>query len=202
MATTLLYLILVFIFSEFIFERILNYLNMASWQQPLPAEINDLFTLEQHTKATAYAKYNYQVGLVSTTLSLLISVSFLYFGGFAWADSLVRTFSDSSILQGLLFFALLSLGSSIINLPFEVYSTFVIEEKYGFNKTTVATFITDKLKGLILGALIGGLLYVLIAWLYQILGSNFWWAAWLVVGSFLVLWPCFTPVFFYPSSIN
>jgi len=184
MAQTLLYLILAFIAAEFIFSKVLSYLNMKSWEKPIPDEVKELYSDGKFEKAKAYALDNDRVKTISGTLSFIITVAFLYFHGFAWVDDVVHQISGQYIIQGLLFFAIIGLASSLMSLPFDIYSTFVIEERYGFNKTTPATFVTDQIKNLLLGAIIGGGIYALLAYLFQLLGDYFWIAAWAVVSGF------------------
>jgi len=111
---------------------------------------------------------------------------FFFLDGFAFADRLARAYSDNEIVMALVFFGMIMLGSSILSMPFEYYSTFVIEEKYGFNKSTKATFFMDKLKGLTVGAVMGGLLLSAIIWFYQSTGQYFWLYAWGAVTVFTV----------------
>ena len=186
MAQNLLYLIIAFITAEFILAQVLEYLNMQTWAQPVPDELKDLYSGDTYIKAKAYAEDKYKVSTLSGILSFCITIGFLCFHGFALVDSIARNITDNNILQGLLFFAFITLGSSIINLPIEWYSTFVIEEKYGFNKTTVVTFITDKIKGALVGAVLGGGIYALLAYLFGLLGGYFWLAGWLVVSGFSI----------------
>ena len=186
MAQTLLYLIIAFIVAEFIFSKVLSYLNMQSWDKPIPDELKDVYPQDKFDKAKAYAIDNDRVATISGLISFVVSISFLYFHGFAWVDDVVHQLSGQYIIQGLLFFGIIMLGSSIIGLPFEIYSTFVIEERYGFNKMTVSTFIIDKVKGALLGAIIGGGIYALLAYLFQLLGNQFWIAAWIVVSGFSI----------------
>ena len=186
MAQTLLYLIIAFIVAEFIFSKVLSYLNMQSWDKPIPDELKDVYPQDKFDKAKAYAIDNDRVATISGLISFVVSISFLYFHGFAWVDDIVHQLSGQYIIQGLLFFGIIMLGSSIIGLPFEIYSTFVIEERYGFNKMTVSTFIIDKVKGALLGAIIGGGIYALLAYLFQLLGNQFWIAAWIVVSGFSI----------------
>lgn len=183
-AQNLLYLIIAFIVAEFLFSKVLSYLNVKSWEKPIPEELKDLYDNGKFEKAKAYALDNNRVETISGILSFIITLSFLYFHGFAWVDDIAHQVSGHYIVQGLLFFAIVALASSLIGLPFEIYSTFVIEEKYGFNKTTAATFVGDKIKGLVLGAIIGGGIYALLAFLFQLLGNYFWLAAWVVVSGF------------------
>ncbi|HLP22070.1 MAG TPA: M48 family metallopeptidase, partial [Chitinophagales bacterium] len=120
-----------------------------------------------------------------------ITLLFLWFKGFAWADELARSISASPILQSLIFFGILGLACSIIGLPFEIYETFVVEEKFGFNKTSPGLFIMDKLKGLLLAVVVGGGILALLTFLFGLLGNKFWIAAWIIVASFSILMAMF-----------
>lgn len=191
MAQTILYLIVGFLLLEFTFEKVISYLNLQTWNKPLPEAVKDLYDAKKYAEAREYARVNYRFGTISSTFSLLISVGFLLFGGFAWVDGLAKSYFDSPILQALLFFAVIGVGSSLIALPFNIYETFVIEENFGFNKTTVATFIADKIKNLLLGAVIGGGIIALLTWLFLLLGNYFWMAAWGVVAFFSVFFAMF-----------
>ncbi|MBS1619813.1 MAG: M48 family metallopeptidase [Bacteroidetes bacterium] len=159
---------------------------MKSWDQPVPDELRDIYDDEKFERARAYAKDNNLVSSVSGFISLVVTLGFLYFKGFAWVDSIAHSISDNAIIDGLIFFGIIMLANSIIDLPFELYNIFVIEEKYGFNKMTIGTFIGDKIKTAVLLAVIGGAIYALLAWLYGLLGGYFWIAGWAVV-SFVTL---------------
>jgi STE24 endopeptidase len=172
--------------AEFLFAKVLSYLNIRSWDKPVPDEVKELYQDGKFEKAKAYALDNNRVETISSTLSFVITLTFLYFHGFAWVDDIAHQLSGNYIIQGLIFFAIVALASSLIGLPFEIYSTFVVEEKYGFNKTTPATFVGDKVKGLLIGAIIGGGIYALLAFLFQLLGNYFWVAAWIVVSGFSI----------------
>lgn len=156
---------------------------MKSWDQPVPAELRDIYDDEKFEKARAYAKDNNRVSSISAFLSLAVTVGFLYFRGFAWVDWIAHSISDNAIIDGLIFFGIIMLANSIIDLPFELYKIFVIEEKYGFNKMTIGTFIGDKIKTAVLVSILGGAIYALLAWLYGLLGGYFWIAGWAVVSS-------------------
>ncbi|MBS1683605.1 MAG: M48 family metallopeptidase [Bacteroidetes bacterium] len=156
---------------------------MKSWDQPVPAELRDIYDDEKFEKARAYAKDNNRVSSISAFLSLAVTVGFLYFRGFAWVDGIAHSISDNAIIDGLIFFGIIMLANSIIDLPFELYKIFVIEEKYGFNKMTIGTFIGDKIKTAVLVSILGGAIYALLAWLYSLLGGYFWIAGWAVVSS-------------------
>ncbi|MDO8928050.1 MAG: M48 family metallopeptidase, partial [Bacteroidota bacterium] len=114
----------------------------------------------------------------------------------AWLNSVALSISANSILTALVFFGILMFVSDILTTPFSVYDTFVIEEKFGFNKTTPKTFVLDKLKGWLLGAVIGGGLLALIIYIYQLTTSNFWIYAWMVISAFSIFM-----VLFYSNLI-
>jgi len=122
----------------------------------------------------------------------------LFFDGFALLDNFLRTFTEQPILLALAFFAVLSIISDILSLPFELYSTFVIEEKYGFNKTTAKTFITDKIKGYALGIVIGGAILALLIWFYEWAGSYFWVYAWAFLTLVSLFFATFATSIFLP----
>lgn len=164
----------------------LEYLNIQTWKYPVPEELKEQYKGESFTQAQLYAIDNYRLNTLSSTLSFCITIGFLWIQGFALVDHIVRQITHYSILQGLLFFTFIMIGSAIIQLPFSLYSTFVIEEKYGFNKTTIATFIADKAKATIVGAILGGIIYTLLAYLFGLLGGYFWLAGWVVVSGFSI----------------
>jgi STE24 endopeptidase len=117
----------------------------------------------------------------------LLMLAALYFQWFAWLDSFVRDRFNNSILISLAFIAIASLVSSLASLPFGIYGTFVLEERFGFNKTTPKLFILDLIKGTALGAVIGGAILSVILWLYETLDGTFWIAAWAVVAGFSII---------------
>jgi STE24 endopeptidase len=186
MAQTILYFIIAFVLFEFIVSKILDKLNMDTWQKPIPEKLKDLYEPEQYEKAKEYAIANNKVGTLSSFISLAITLCLLYFKGFAYIDSFASTISEHYILRGLVFLGILGLGSMLIGLPFGLYQTFVIEEKFGFNKTSLKTFILDKVKGIIMGVLIGGGLYALLCWLFKDLGGNFWLIGWTIISAFTI----------------
>lgn len=191
MAQTILWLIVGFIVFEFVLSKVLSYLNLQTWSKPLPEEVKDLYEAKKYEDAKEYAQVNYRFGTVSSTFSLIVSIAFLVLGGFAWVDGLARGFTDSPILQTLIFFGIIGAGSSLISMPFGIYHTFVIEQRFGFNKTTVGTFIGDKIKGMLLAVVLGGGILALLTWLFLLLGSKFWIAAWIVVAGFTIFFAMF-----------
>lgn len=184
--TTLFYIIILIILIDFILDKVLDALNARHFDDPVPAELQDVYDEAEYEKSQRYKKDRYKFGLVTSTFSLLLMLAFLFFEGFAWVDSIARSISDNSIVIALIFFGIIMFASDILTLPFSWYSTFVIEEKYGFNKTTKKLFFLDKLKSWGLMIVVGGGILALIVWFYQIAGDNFWWYAWILVTVFTV----------------
>jgi len=157
-------------------DFIATLLNLKAFPTTVPAELNGLMDAEKLEKARAYLTANARFSIVQDTFSLFVMLAFWFIGGFQWADSLARSFSSSEIVAGLIFLTLLFLGQSLLSLPFAIYDTFVIEQKFGFNRSTPATFIMDRLKGLLLGAVIGLPLAAGILWIFHAVPSAWVWA--------------------------
>ncbi len=198
MAKTIFAVIVGILIFDYLLSRTLDYLDDTRWSPTLPELLKGIYNEEKYKKAQEYDKVNSRFGLITGTFSFIVMLSMLFFDGFAFADELVRSYTNNSIYMAILFFGVLTLASSIINAPFAWYSTFVIEEKFGFNKTTVKTYLLDRLKGAVLGALIGGGLLSLIVWFYDSLGANFWIYTWLVVSGFSIFMAMFYTSFIVP----
>lgn len=183
---TLFYIIIAIVIIDFVIDKILDGLNAKHFNDPIPEELEDVYDTEEYEKSQRYKKERFRFGLISSTFSVLLTLGFIIFDGFAFVDQIARDVSDNAILQALVFFGIIMLGSDIIMTPFSWYSTFVIEEKFGFNKTTKKTFFLDKLKGLAMTAIVGGGILALIVWFYQFAGDDFWWYAWILVAVFSV----------------
>ncbi|MGB6153986.1 MAG: M48 family metallopeptidase, partial [Pricia sp.] len=183
---TLFYTIIIILLAQFILETVLDYLNAKRYDRTIPEELRDVFDADEYQKSQAYKKTNYRFGLLTSTFSLLLTLSFLIFGGFEWVDQIARSISENPVVVALVFFGIIMIGSDIITLPFSYYSTFVIEEKFGFNKTTTSTFFLDKLKGWAIMAVVGGGLLALIIWFFDWAGTTFWIYAWALVTIFTI----------------
>jgi STE24 endopeptidase len=183
---TLFIIIIAIVVFNFLFSRLLEYLNARRYGDPVPAGLEDVYDAEEYRKSMEYKKVNYRFAILTGTFSLVLILGMFFLDGFAFADNLVRNLTDHPILVALLFFGILMFASDILNTPFSVWDTFVIEERFGFNKTTVKTFITDKLKSWMLGAIIGGGILSAIIWFYTLTGRNFWIFAWILVSSFTI----------------
>ena len=181
---------------DFIFERSLEYLNSRQWSDQLPDEVKDIYDENEYQKQQAYEKTNFRFSMVSSSFSFTLILLMFLLSGFAFVNNVAVAVSANPIMTALIFFGILMLASDILTTPFSVYDTFVIEERFGFNKTTPKIFVLDKLKGYLLGAIIGGGLLALIVFLYQLTTTNFWIYAWLVITAFSVFM-----VLFYSNLI-
>ncbi len=187
----LYYSILIVLIANFIFERWLDYLNTKSWSTKLPPELVGIYNKEKYQKSQEYQKATSQFTLVTESLGFIAILMIFTTGGFGWLDGIIRLRVSNPILVALLFFAILGLITEIVSLPFSWYDTFVIEAKFGFNKTTKHIFFLDKIKGLIISAIIGGLILCLIVWIYLIAGNLFWLYSLLVIAFFSVFMAMF-----------
>lgn len=193
MQAELLYqLILIFIIGEFVLECFLDYLNSRYWDNKIPEEVKGIYDEDKYRKSQDYLKTKQKFSLVSSSFSLILILVILHYNGFAFLDNWVRNYTTNPILMALMFFGVLALGMDIVSTPFSVYSTFVIEQKFGFNKTTLKTFVLDKLKSWLLSLIIGGGLLSLIVWIYILSGSWFW----LIVLAVLTVFMIFMTMFY------
>ncbi len=170
----LLLIMLAFLLFSYLLEQLLDYLNLRHSLPELPAGLEDVYDEEAYRKSQLYKRDNTRFSFVSNTLSTALIMALFAFGFFAWLDGVVSGWTSNYILHVLLFFAVLAIAADLLGTPFSIYGTFVIEERYGFNRTTPRTFVLDKLKGWVLGAVIGGGLLALITWIYQMTGTWFW----------------------------
>ncbi len=175
-----------------------RWLNLTALQPELPQPFEDIFDAQAYAKSQDYTRVGTRFSMLEDTVSLIVFLAFWWCGGFGWLDHGVRSCTDNPILQGLLFMALLYLGSTLISIPFELYDTFVIEERFGFNKMTPLTFITDKLKALGLALLLGAPLIALVLYLFQTFGEWAWLYGWIAVSGFSLLMAYLAPQVILP----
>ena len=169
---------------NYLFSNILDYLNHKNWKDEIPFELKDFYEKERYEKAKSYAISKNKISLYSSTLSFLLIICLLFFNGYGLLDRFVSQY-DSSFIKSGLFFLILYLINALISLPFSYYNTFVIEEKFGFNRTTKTTFFIDFIKSSFLSILIGGLLLFLALLLYNKFSQGFW--LWLWIGLSLLM---------------
>jgi len=188
---TLFFILITLILIEFLWDTYLNYLNAKHYNDPIPDKLEGIFDKQEYLKSQAYKKTNYKFAVFSSLFSLVLVLLFFFIDGFAWIDSLARTYSENPIVISLIFIGILMLGNDLLTTPFSYYHTFVIEEKFGFNKSTKSTFWLDKLKGLTLMVIIGGLLLFVVLWFYEKTGQNFWIYTWGLVAFFSIFMTMF-----------
>jgi STE24 endopeptidase len=184
MAQTIFFIIIAILVFNFLLERILFLLNKKRWNLPIPTELADVYDVDKYQKMQEYRKHSAKFSLLFAIWSFLIILLFLTLGGVPLVDSWARSIMPNAIVVALIFTAIIGWTSDILDTPFDVYGTFVLEQKFGFNTSTVKTFIFDKLKGWLLGAIIGGCLLALFIWFYQTTGTFFWLWAWFAFSAF------------------
>jgi len=188
----ILFLVIVLIIIiDFLSNWILDYLNLQHLSPILPEEAKGIYDEEKYKKSQKYFKTNNNFTMCTSLFSFGILMLMLFFNGFAFLDSLIRDYTSNQILLTLLFFGTLALFSDLLGIPFALYRTFVIEEKFGFNKTTPKTFILDKIKSFLLIGIIGGSLLALITWIYQSTETYFWLISWGVISLFSIFMTMF-----------
>ncbi len=168
------YLIILLLVAQFALDSWLEYLNSKKRSNELPQELSGIYDEKKYRQSIEYEKTNRQFSLVSGAFNLVLVLLMLFLGGFAWVHHLAGVYTQNEVWWSVIFFAILMFASGIVNFPFSIYHTFVIEEKFGFNKTTLRTFLMDRVKGIFLTAILGGGLLALIAWIYTLTGKWFW----------------------------
>lgn len=185
-STTLFYIIIAIIIINFIINQVLDALNAKHFKDPIPEELQDVYDEAEYKKSQEYKKTNYKFANYTSLFSLVLTLAFFFVDGFEYVDTIARNYSNNAIIIALIFFGIIMLGSDILTTPFAYYKTFVIEEKFGFNKTTKKTFMLDKVKGLLMMAIIGGGILALIVWFYEFTGHLFWLYTWGTVTLFTI----------------
>ena len=182
--STLFYIFIVILVLKFLVDQILDSLNASHFEDVIPEEVSDVYDPKEFKKSQSYKKTNHRFDIVTSLFSIVLTISFFFLDGFSLVDHFARVYSENSIVITLIFFGIILIGSDILTTPFSYYKTFVIEQKFGFNKTSKKTFFIDKLKGLLMSILIGGFILALITWFYEFTGAYFWLYAWGLVTLF------------------
>jgi STE24 endopeptidase len=190
--------ILAFVAIDFLIGTLLNYLNEKSNQQPLSEQVSQIYDLTGYNKSLEYGTTKYKFGLVTSVVSTIVILSAIVLGWFAWLDARLRDVISSDLMVTVSFVGILILLAAITGLPTSYYATFVIEERFGFNKTTKKLFIADNIKQTLLTLGLGLPLIGLIAWIYQELNSLFWLAGWLLISAFSLFMFIFGTRIFLP----
>ena len=184
---SIFFLLVAIIIFNFIKDYFLDYLNSKNFDNKIPSIISDVYDKEKYLKSQEYKKNQYVFSKYSKLYGLVIILSFFYLDGFLVVDNYSRELFESPILISLTFFGIIFFGNELLGLPFSIYFTFFIEEKFGFNKTTIKTYVVDKLKSWILTILFGGGILSFIIFQEQIIGNNFWIVAWIFLTALSII---------------
>ena len=194
----ILYIILFISAANYIFELVLDVVNLNYGKKPLPKAAEGIYEEDKYEKSMEYQRVQTRFGFLSGGISFIASFAFLALGGFGWLDGMLQPYFSNGIIRALVFFGALFVASDVLSIPFQWFGTFVIEERFGFNKSTPKIFITDKLKGYLLGALLGGGLLYLLMLLLNNLGVQFWWVFWIAITLFTVFMNMFYTTLIMP----
>ncbi len=193
----LIFILCVLVFG-YLLDLAISLLTLRSLQPVLPEEFSGIYDAGEYARSQEYTRVNLRFSLVQDTIMLPLTIAFILLGGFNLLDLWARSFGFSSISTGLLFTGLLLLLSGLVHLPFSVYSTFVIENRFGLNRTTVKTFVFDILKTIVLVVLLGGPILALILWFFEQGGGLAWLYCWLLVVGFTIIMQFLAPVVIMP----
>lgn len=191
-------IILATLLASYLFSLITEIINLKALREELPEDFADVYDREKYRKSQAYTRERTRFGLLTSSFGLLVTLVFWFAGGFNYLDEMVRSWSLGAILTGLLYIGILVLARSVLVLPFGIYSTFVIEERYGFNKTTPKTFILDLLKGTALGIVIGGAVLAGVLYFFEYAGAYAWLYCWIAVTLFSLVMQFIAPTWIMP----
>lgn len=187
----LTYAIIFIIWAEYILDRILEELNARSWKKPLPEQLSDLYDESAYRKAMEYHAEKRKVGRISSLLGTALLLGALLYGLPGKLSDHVALHTSVPVLQALAFFAIVGVVGFLLSLPFSIYNTFVIEEKYGFNRTTPSTYVADTLKSILISTLVGSALLSAVVLLFQWQPNWFWVYAWALFSGFSIFMAMF-----------
>ncbi len=183
---------------DYLVNLVANVLNLTALQEKPPAEVAHLYDAESYRRSQSYTRVATRFGFVTSTFDLATLVVFWFLGGFNRLDLWLRSFDLSPLVTGLLFIGILGLGKGLLSLPFTIYSTFVIEERFGFNRTTAKTFLLDLIKTLTLSVLIGGPLVAIVLAFFDFAGDSAWVLCWLALTIITIALQFVVPVWILP----
>jgi STE24 endopeptidase len=191
-------IILVTIAIDFVLNFWADRLNLQCLRPELPEPFKAVYAPDQYRKSQEYLKVNTRFGWISGTFSVVLLLVFWLAGGFPLMDQWIRSWNLNPILNGLIFIGILGLLKAIVSLPFSIYATFVIEERFGFNKTTWPTFVLDMLKGLMLAILLGAPLLAGILFFFEYAGASAWLLCWIAITLYMLAVQFIAPTWIMP----
>ncbi|MEN9535677.1 MAG: hypothetical protein RIR37_950, partial [Verrucomicrobiota bacterium] len=190
-------LIVAILFLLWKLELVATLLNLKTFPEKIPQELSSVMDESKLERGRDYLRVNSKHDLLQSAVSLTALLIFWFAGGFAWLDTFARSVTSSELTAGLVFLAAFFLGQSLLSLPFSIYETFVIENRFGFNRSTPATFIADHLKGLLLAVLIGLPLAAAVLWIFNRV-PNAWLWAWILLTTAQLLLTWLAPTYIMP----
>jgi STE24 endopeptidase len=191
-------IILTALLFNFILNAAAKMLNLRTLKTPVPEEFAGIFNAEEYARMQAYTRANTRFSLISATFDLVVLLLFWFAGGFNWLDHLVRGPGMPVLITGLIYIGLLTFASGLLSLPFAIYDTFVIEAHFGFNRTTIRTFILDLLKSVALAIVLGGPLLAGLLVFFQYAGAWAWLYAWIATAVYALLMTFIAPTWIMP----
>jgi STE24 endopeptidase len=184
--------------GTFLIKVVADMLNLGAASGDIPEEFRGVFETDAYSKAQEYLRANTRFSLASSSVDLFVLLLFWFTGGFNLLDQVIRSEGFGPISTGVLFIGILLLVQSLIDLPFKIYGTFVLEERFGFNKTTPAVFISDMAKTFLLGLFIGGPVLAGLLWFFEYAGPMAWVWAWVALTLFSLLLQYVAPTWIMP----
>jgi len=191
-------IILAVIFAEFILNLISDFLNLRMLRSDLPDAFHGWYDAERYRKSQEYLRVNTRFGWGVSTFDLIVFLVFWFSKGFPFLDRWVNGLNQSPVIDGIIFIGALVIIKTVISLPFSIYSTFVIEERFGFNKTTWSTFVKDLIKGLFLAVIFGGPLLAGILAFFEYAGTGAWLYCWIAVALYMLAVQYIAPTWIMP----
>ena len=190
--------IIVILLGNYLLEQVISRLNIKALVDTVPDEFQEIIDADKYSKSQEYTRVTDTFGFVQSTVGIIALLIFLLLGGFNTVDIFIRSFNQGTVVTGIFYIFALILLSSTLSVPFSFYSTFVIEERFGFNKTTLKTFYTDIIKGVFLGVIIGTPILYLILWFFETTGTLAWIYCWIGLTLFSLLLQFLAPVLIMP----
>jgi STE24 endopeptidase len=191
-------IIILALLLEFSLEIASNLLNLKALKTELPPVLQGIYPPGDYRKSQEYLRVTTRFGMLGSIFTLLLLLAFWFSGGFNWFDQVVRAWNFIPLVNGLLYIGILLLAYNLLKLPFSIYGTFVIEERFGFNRTTPSTFFLDEVKGFVLALLLGGPLLAGILALFQYVGVYAWLFCWAAVTIFSLAVQYLAPTWIMP----
>lgn len=172
--------------------------NLKAAKRPIPSGFSDLYDGERYAQSQEYLRARTHLSMLEHSLVAVVSLGFILLGGMRWLDDLIAGAVDGVIFRGTFFLLALVLAMQVLSLPFSLYSTFIIEERFGFNRSSLGVWLSDLVKGLLLGLFIGVPVLATIIWFFQATGSSAWLFCWMFISIVQLVLMVIAPVVLMP----